>query len=131
MSFICNKNFQDRNCLAEVFDHNRKLISEVSGASSLTDEDIQKISLLESSNLNQQEREEYLTNNRDASSLKLAIDTKQFEIADEMIEQGCVFKSSELDALKDARRHPANSNEAESSRVSSQFTSFQTLFLAT
>jgi hypothetical protein len=119
MSFICNKDAKDRNCLSEVFNYNRKVIVEVSGVTSLTDEDIQRISLLESSNLTQQECEEYLTNNRDASPLKFAIDTKQFEIADEMIDQGYVFRSSELDALKDERRHPANSNELVPSLVTS------------
>ena len=117
MTFICNKDAKDRNCLAEVFDHNRKVIAEVSGVTSLTDDDIQRISLLDSSDLSQQEREEYLINNRDASPLKFAIDTKQFEIADEMIEQGYILKESEKDVLKDTRRQPANSNEEDSSYV--------------
>jgi len=117
MSVICNKNPKDRNCLVEAINHNRKVITEVSGAINLTDDDIQRIALLDSSDLSQQEREDYLINNRDASPLKFAIDTKQFEMADEMIEQGYVLKDSEKDALKDTRRQPANSNEEESSYV--------------
>jgi hypothetical protein len=76
----------------------KELLDNKSSFSSqeLTANDQQRIVLLASSGMKKEEQAEFLKNNKGISPLKLAIDTKQYDIAAKMFVDGATLKPSEL-----------------------------------
>ncbi len=82
--------------LAQELRDNKNPLYQALGSKSLTDNDVQRIALLASSNMHLDEQKQYLKKHKGVSPLKLAIDTEQFDIAAKMIADGASLKSSEL-----------------------------------
>jgi hypothetical protein len=84
------------NDLAKELLDNKNSLTKTFGNQKLTDNDQQRIALLASSSMEKKEQTEFLKKNKGISPLKLAIDTKQFDIAAKMIADGASLKPSEL-----------------------------------
>lgn len=79
--------------------NNKSLFS--SSATDLTDNDAKRVALLSSALANgyfknEEEQAKYVKTHRGVSPLKLAIDTKQFDLAIKMIKEGEILKPEEL-----------------------------------
>jgi len=82
--------------LAKELLDNKNILTKTFGNKELTENDQQRIVLLTSSGMEKKAQAEFLKNNKGISPLKLAIDTKQFDIAAKMIADGASLKPSEL-----------------------------------